>query len=279
MTVFTDTWNSAYEGLPADNEGINQGAARMRSLKVAVHQRLAVDHSWSGDAEDGKHVQSTYRVAALDPAADPGEPTDGFVYTKAVGGNTELFYKDSAGNVLQLTSAGTVHVSPFPSGTAMVFAQTSPPVGWVQTTTVNDHLIRIVGDGSGTGVGGSWTISGLSGSTSVNTSITNVSMNVTINPVTLSTANVPAHTHGVTISPLNGATQFAFGGGGFAYRSDVGGSASFTTDNGSGSTSPFTPTGSASFVSGSASSGATTTVTADGTWRPLYYNMILAVKS
>ncbi|HEX2795702.1 MAG TPA: hypothetical protein VHN38_01345, partial [Immundisolibacter sp.] len=47
-----------------------------------------------------------------------------------------------------------------PSGTKMVFAQAAAPTGWTQDASVNDRVLRVV-SGAGAGVGGSWTISGL----------------------------------------------------------------------------------------------------------------------
>ncbi len=49
----------------------------------------------------------------------------------------------------------------FPSGTKMLFTQAAAPTGWVQDTSQNDRVIRVV-SGTGGGTGGSWTVSGLS---------------------------------------------------------------------------------------------------------------------
>jgi hypothetical protein len=41
--------------------------------------------------------------------ADPNKRTStGFVYTKNISGNAELFYRDSSGNVVQITSGGSL---------------------------------------------------------------------------------------------------------------------------------------------------------------------------
>lgn len=286
MTSFLDTWNGAYEGLPADNEDINQGASRIRDFKVNIRERVAVDHSFAGDANDGKHTQSSYRVQTVDPPADAGEPSDGFVYTKAVGGNTELFYKDSSGSVIQLTSSGALHTQPFPSGTVMLFGQPSPPVGWTQNN-INDHLIRTVADGSGGGVGGNWNISGLNASTSTSvttnttTNITAVNMTFTGNPFTIGTTNLPAHTHNVTVPAQSGGVSASAGG--FAVFTP--GSTIITSDGGPGTSTPITPSGSVSFSSGTASSSSSssasssTSVSGDGSWRPTYMNVLVATKS
>lgn len=109
MTAFTDTWNATYLTLPADSENISLGASRIRDLKNDITQRMQVDHSWVGDANDGAHNQVTLKQAAGDPAADVSA-TAGFLYTKASSlggaGTTEVFFKDAAGNVMQLTEGG-----------------------------------------------------------------------------------------------------------------------------------------------------------------------------
>ncbi len=46
-------------------------------------------------------------------------------------------------------------------GAKMVFVQATAPEGWVQDTSRNDRVLRIVDDDGG-GIGGSWTITGLS---------------------------------------------------------------------------------------------------------------------
>src|SRR5215469_9795478 len=165
---FADIWNLAYEGVPADNENISLGASRIRDLKENVRQRANIDHSW-GDANDsGKHLQVTLALSAGTPPTPTG--TDGCVWSQQVSGNTELFWRDQAGHILQLTKSGAINVTTFASGTLLPFPMASPPAGWTQSSAFNDQLLRFVGSGAGGGTGGSWTISGTSVSTSVSSS-------------------------------------------------------------------------------------------------------------
>lgn len=106
MTVFTETWDGNFETKPADNENINLGALRIRNLKLDIRERMSVDHSWDGDANDGKHYHVTLRPGGV-PTLDAG---DGVMFSASIAGNTELFYKDSSGNVMQLTSGGAFNV-------------------------------------------------------------------------------------------------------------------------------------------------------------------------
>ncbi len=104
MTVFTSTWDAAFEAIPADTEARSLGASRIRQTKVAVQERGEVDHSWAGDADDGTHKQVTF-VNPL--GGDPSTVADqGYLYTKNVSSVVELFWKDESGNVLQLTAGG-----------------------------------------------------------------------------------------------------------------------------------------------------------------------------
>lgn len=48
-----------------------------------------------------------------------------------------------------------------PTGTKMLFIQSTAPAGWTQDTSVNDRVIRVVSGASGGATGGSWTISGI----------------------------------------------------------------------------------------------------------------------
>lgn len=120
----------------------------------------------------------------------------------AASGGTGITSAGTSGNVL--TSNGTAWVSSAPasqgfaSGTRMSFNQTSAPTGWTKDTssTINDSILRLV---TGTvSSGGSvafstWNTSGTTGS------------------YTLSTSDIPSHTHNVTggSNEKGGSLQFA----------------------------------------------------------------------
>jgi len=100
------------------------------------------------------------------------------------------FIVDNSGNVgigtatpvsaLEIASPGvfTGAWAYLPTGTAMMFVQTSAPTGWTKSTTHDNKALRVV---SGTASSG-----GTTAFTSVFTSRT------------ITTANMPSHTHGVT---------------------------------------------------------------------------------
>jgi hypothetical protein len=132
-------------------------------------------------------------------------------------GGTGLTSPGTAGNVL--TSNGTVWTSAlpsgFPSGTAMMFVQTTAPTGWTKSTTHDNKALRVV---SGTASSGgtvafttafaSKSVSGsLSNTTATNqaqtaTNIATTATNQaqtqggTVGATTLATTQIPAHAHG-----------------------------------------------------------------------------------
>jgi hypothetical protein len=108
MTSFTRNWDGNYKTIPADTEDIALGALRIRQLKVELEERLQVDHSLAGDAEDGTHNKVSLNKLVADPTPVANR---GFVYTKDVGSGTiELFYEDALGNITRITHAGNVGI-------------------------------------------------------------------------------------------------------------------------------------------------------------------------
>lgn len=80
---------------------------------------------------------------------------------------------------------GTPSVTPIPSGTVMLFVQTSAPTGWTKSTTHNDKTLRVV---SGTASSG--------GDTDFSSVFTSGrSVTGTVASHTLTVDEIPAHTH------------------------------------------------------------------------------------
>ncbi len=172
MTAFTRTWNAAYEAQPADTENISLGASRIRNLKEDIQERLEVDHFHAGDTQDGEHKKLTFGAPIATPA---NVANKAFLYGKDVSSKIELFYLDEDGNEVQLTGAGSI--ANFPSGTKMLFVQTSAPTGWTKDTDQNDKALRVV---SGTpSAGGATAFSSVFGS------------GKTAGATTLTTAQIP----------------------------------------------------------------------------------------
>jgi hypothetical protein len=247
MGSYSEAWNATYETLPPDVEQESLGAGRIRDLKIQVRLRMQYDHLWAGTGDDGSHQS----VTLLDVSAnsnfgntDPATPilaagAGGILYGKMVSSIVELFYKNSAGGSTQLTSNGILN-PPFASGTRLVFAQASAPVGWTQVVTNTDRVLRLVNDGTGGQTGGSWTISGNFGSTDGHA--------LTIN-------EMPAHTHSDTQ-----VIVADFGANAFAAGAATGGT---TGSTGGGANHDHPLTG----------------ISSDGVWRPSYLNAIICSKN
>lgn len=120
----------------------------------------------------------------------------------------------------------------FPSGTAMLFVQTAAPTGWTKSTTHNDKTLRVV---SGTASSG--------GSNSFTTALVN---SFNSGATTLTTSQIPAHTHSVP------------------------------SDLGAGSLTGYTPDGTKTQSSGSAGTGGSHTHTVQ--LNVQYVDVIIATK-
>jgi hypothetical protein len=111
-----------------------------------------------------------------------------------------------------LASAG------FPSGTAMLFVQTTAPTGWTKSTTHDNKALRVVSGTAGSG-----------GSTAFTSVFASRTPSGTVGATTLTEAQIPSHTHsyssalntrlvggaaGPTAYQITGNTTGATGGGG-----------------------------------------------------------------
>lgn len=135
------------------------------------------------------------------------------------------------------------------SGTKMLFLNSSAPTGWTQDTTINDRVIRVVSSAGG-GVGGSWTLSGLSAS---------------VGNTTLSLSQTPSHTHPISRASDRGTfAQWDSGGG----RVIDGGTLTAYNRN----------TANTNAVGGSGAHAHSASISSDGTWRPAYVNVIACTK-
>jgi hypothetical protein len=159
----------------------------------------------------------------------------------------------TTGNVL--TSNGTTWNSTapaasgtvIPSGTVMLFVQTAAPTGFTKVTTHDNKALRVVSGtvGSGGSVGFTTALA-----TPTVTGSTSISISGTTGATTLTTAQMPSHTHSVTVG-----NPYAFGTVNPAgYSSLLGGQSASRATTGAGSdnshTHSFSGSGSGSLTSG-----------------------------
>lgn len=96
---------------------------------------------------------------------------------------------------VKATAIATLGASPFPAGTAMLFAQASAPTGWTKSTTHNDKALRVVSGTSGGSAAGSVAFSTVFGRTASDAS-------------SLSIAQLASHAHDFTDSNDNSGIPY-----------------------------------------------------------------------
>jgi len=162
---------------------IVQSKGSLESALSMLTRLLAVDGDGSGldaDTLDGSHA------AAFEPA-----------FSK----NT-AFNKDfgvTAGSVCEGNDARLS--AGFPTGTIMLFGQTTPPTGWTKITDHNDKALRVV---SGTaGSGGSVAFSTVMSSARLCSSVTATG---TVGSTTLTITTMPSHDHFIASSDTSSSS-------------------------------------------------------------------------
>ena len=124
--------------------------------------------------------------------------TTGVTYPDGVLQTSGVPAPGTAGNVL--TSNGTIWTSAaaaaFDSGTVMLFAQTTAPTGWTKNTSTGDNsALRVVTGSASTGGSQGFTTAFASQTPTGSVSITAVSGSA--GATTLTTPQIPSHTHTV----------------------------------------------------------------------------------
>lgn len=85
--------------------------------------------------------------------------------------------------------------NPIPSGTAMLFQQTSAPTGWTKVTTYNNYAVRIVSGTASTGGSVAFTTAFAS------QSVTGTNSGGSVSATSLSTAQLASHSHRFGLAP------------------------------------------------------------------------------
>jgi hypothetical protein len=99
------------------------------------------------------------------------------------------------------TPAAAPSPSPaFPSGTVMLFQQTAAPTGWTKITTHNNKALRVVnGTASSGGTTGFTTVFA---SRTPGGSLSGTNINGAVSATTLTTAQMPSHSHTLTLDTI-----------------------------------------------------------------------------
>jgi hypothetical protein len=94
----------------------------------------------------------------------------------------------------------------FAAGTAMMFVQTAAPTGWTKSTTHDNKALRVVSGAASSG-----------GSVAFTTAFASQTPAGTVGNTTLSTAQIPSHTHTYD-GPVTGGSVYDGGGDSFGSR-------------------------------------------------------------
>jgi hypothetical protein len=144
------------------------------------------------------------------------------------GGSITIDAPNTASAFTVTLPAQTATLITFPSGTAMMFVQTTAPTGWTKSTTHNNKALRVVSGSASSG-----------GSVAFTTAFASQSVAGTVGNTTISTSEMPSHSHvpiwtdgnGFTINLGGGVRRFPFtsdGSNTFMITTSVGGGGSHT---------------------------------------------------
>ena len=109
----------------------------------------------------------------------------------------------------EATASIAILGSGFPSGTKMLFQQTSAPTGWTKDTTHNNKALRVVSGTASSGGTSSFTTAFAARTTS------STSAGGTVGNHTLTKSQMPAHTHNY-VRYINAGRGYSYTQGGFA---------------------------------------------------------------
>jgi hypothetical protein len=136
--------------------------------------------------------------------------------------NTGVQFPD---NSIQTTAA----TAGIPSGTVMLFVQTAAPTGFTKSTANDNKALRVVSGTASTG-----------GSVNFTTAFASKAVSGTVGGTTLSTAQIPSHSHTINIGGGGGAFNFSRANPGTDFSNTAA-----TSNTGSGSSHDHSFTGTA----------------------------------
>lgn len=206
-------WN---EASPAGNTDINLGDNRLRELKTQIREVVDYDHQFNSSgvhADNGCHRRSTYLEQADIGSGAVGKTILG---SQTVSGKGELVYTDEDDNDIVLTKNGRIrsaslgNLDETPTDTAFpaTVLQAIYPIGIVITLGVSTNPATLFGFGTWTAIAGRVIV----GIDDTQTEFDTLDETGGDKTHTLTTAEMPAHTHTYTKSP--GASSVGSDSGG-----------------------------------------------------------------
>ena len=184
------------------NNGIFFPAADVTAITTAGSERMRIDSSGNvgiGTTSPGSKldVKGTLRLSGstsgyvgLAPAAAAGSTT--YTLPSADGTSGQVLSTNGSGTLSWATAGG----GGFAAGTAMLFVQTAAPTGWTKSTTHNDKALRIVSGSASSG-----------GSVAFTTAFASQGVSGTVGNTTLTTSQIPSHSHTFYTSNTGGGSN------------------------------------------------------------------------
>ena len=232
------------------------------------HEHLAADIIDGDNIQDDVINSEHIAAGAIDLEHMSSQSVDeDNLYISNAGSNGQFLSKQS-GNNGGLTWATVSSEDYIPDGSVMVFFQANAPTGWTKVTTQNDKTLRVV-SGTGGGTGGDWAMSagettsshgGHAHSSAAHThnsaahthtsaAHTHGGGNFAAASHTLSTSQMPSHTHGgipggsgygvgANWNSSGGGGNTGAAGGSGSHSHNMSGNTSSTTPGATGSTTP-----------------------------------------
>ena len=201
--------------LPIANGGTGSSSTTYCSLTTNVTGTLPIANGGTGSAST-TYCSLTTNVTGTLPVANGGTGrATNTAYAVICGGTTAGGVEQSiasvgtAGQILTSNGAGALPTfqaagGGFASGTVMLFAQTAAPTGWTKNTTTGDNsALRVVTGTASTGGSQGFTTAFASQTPTGSVAISTVSGSA--GATTLTTPQIPSHTHTFRASgPNNG---------------------------------------------------------------------------
>lgn len=191
-TVSGDATLSSGGALTLANSGVTAGT--YRSVTVDAKGRVTGASNPTTFAGYGLSDTSANLAAAISDETGTGSLV--FADSPALGGTPTAPTATVGTNTTQIaTTAFVLANAPvaFPAGTAMLFVQTNAPTGWTKVTTHDNKALRVVSGSASSG--GSTAFTSVFASRTPSGTIGNTTDTGTVGSTTLSTAQIPSHTH------------------------------------------------------------------------------------